>query len=72
MATLVEFIKTNQKSMKIVVGFKTKALRDMGKDKIDSDSQLDSFHYHTKSGSKMLPKIYLSNVLEDVLCDVSG
>ena len=70
--TQVEFIKTNQKSMKIVVGFKTTALRDIGKDKIDSDSQLDSFHYHTKSGSKMLPKIYLSNVLEDVLCDVSG
>ena len=65
--TQVEFVKTNPKSMKVVIGFKSKALRDEGKDKIDSSGTLVNFHYHTKSGSKMLPKIYLPNILEDVL-----
>ena len=68
--TQVEFVKTNPKSMKIVIGFKSKQLRDKGKDEIDSCGSLDSFSYHTKSGSKMLPKIYLSNVSEDIISEV--
>ena len=68
--TQVEFVKTNPKSMKVIIGFKSKVLRDEGKDIIDSSGGLDSLKYHTKSGSKMLPKLYLSNVSEEILSDV--
>ena len=68
--TQVEFIKTNPKSMKVIIGFKNKAVRDQIKDEIDSSCCLDIFQYHTKSGSKMLPKIYLHNVLEEILDNV--
>ena len=68
--TQVEFMRTNPKSMKIVIGFKDTSLRDQGERIINSSNVLNSFSYYTKCATKMLPKITLHNVLSEVLDDV--
>ena len=68
--TQVEFIRANPKSMKVVLGFKNSILRDASEQIITSSSALNSFGYHAKCATKMLPKISLHNVLSEVLDDV--
>ena len=68
--TQVEFVHTNTNSMNIVIGFKNVELRDKSIAAINSDGILVNSGYLSRCSNKMLPKISLFNIPEEVLDEV--
>lgn len=67
----VVFVRVNNKSMKIIVGFKDSFIRGQGEKCIlQSSDSLATYGYQIKCATKMLPKISLHNVLSEVLDDI--
>ena len=68
--TQVEFVRTKPNSMNIIVGFKNADLRNTSIAAIESTAVLNDSGYLARCSNKMLPKISLFNIPEEVLDDV--
>ena len=66
----VDFIRANDKTKKITVGFRNVELRDKGNELLNENGVLTSFGYVSKNGSKMLPKVTLSGVSSEIFDDI--
>ena len=66
----VDFIRANDKTKKVTVGFRNQELRDEGSRLLNEQEVLASLGYESKNGSKMLPKISLTRVSSDIFDDI--
>lgn len=66
----ISFLKVNDKSKKIAVGFPDPKARDEGIKVINKNDQLESLGYAAKNSTKMLPKIIINYVPSDILDDI--
>ena len=63
----VEFVKSNDQSGKISLGFRNASTRDEVDKILNQDEHLSSLGYGSKVAHKMLPKITLNDVSNDIL-----
>ena len=67
----VDFIKANDKTKKVTVGFRNQKLREEGNKLLNEQKVLASLGYESRNGSKMLPKLSLNGVSSEIFDDIA-